>query len=556
MIVFLSVSVYTAQQKFQDDSHKMQENYINSQKTLLENEVNHFIEQIKSKREEAYANAQLNIRDRVYEAHDLATRLYEKNKGKLSDSQIQALIIESLRSLRFDDNRGYYFITRLDGVAMLFSDRPNMEGHDMLHVLNYEGRCVVQGILDIAHSIKEGYYEYVWSKPFHEDDNHKKIAYVKLFEPYGWVIGTGAYVDDIQQKIQKEILNNEKQLQFDKKHDGYIFIGTWGGFSLSYPAKNRDMYDIKDANGTYIVRELIKKAQHGGGFVEYVMPTLKNGKQVTKLSYVRSYDDWKWYVGAGIYLEDINLAIQTLEGKMNADLQRTFYFIGLWVLLLSVAMGLLYSFVNRRMRKDFEIFITFFDFLANKDQCIDTKRIKFKEFEELAFHANAMLVSKIKSNQHLEEYKKIVSSSEDFLALVDRNYTYLAISEAYEKFFNKKQQDILGHTMLELFGEQSFMENMKHLSERALSGETFEIEYWILSSYGKLFLHAKYFPYYEKEGDPLPVAYVVSARDNTEKKANEDRLIASEKELEFLAHNDALTGLPNRLLLGDRIAHS
>ncbi|WP_342587551.1 putative bifunctional diguanylate cyclase/phosphodiesterase [Sulfurospirillum multivorans] len=52
------------------------------------------------------------------------------------------------------------------------------------------------------------------------------------------------------------------------------------------------------------------------------------------------------------------------------------------------------------------------------------------------------------------------------------------------------------------------------------------------------------------------MAYVVSARDNTEKKANEERLLASEKELEFLAHNDALTGLPNRLLLTDRIAHA
>lgn len=61
-----------------------------------------------------------------------------------------------------------------------------------------------------------------------------------------------------------------------------VFMGTWGGFALSYPAKNRDMYDLKDLNGKYLVRELIKTAQHGGGYVEYVMPNLKNEKPLKK----------------------------------------------------------------------------------------------------------------------------------------------------------------------------------------------------------------------------------------------------------------------------------
>ncbi len=554
-IIFFSLSVYKAKQKFNEDVRTLQETYVASQKALLEKEVNHFIEHINQKRQSAYATTQALVRTRVYEAYDLATKMYEKYKGKLPDSQIQSMIIETLRLLRYEDNKGYYFITRLDGVEMLFSDHPEMEGHNMLHFLNYEGRCVVKGMIDIANATKEGYYEYAWSKPSVEDENHKKIAYIKLFEPYGWLIGTGYYLDDMQRKVQQEIIDDEKELQFDLDHDGYIFMGTWGGFALSYPAKNRDMYDLKDLNGKYLVRELIKTAQHGGGYVEYVMPNLKNEKPQKKLSYVRAYEDWKWYIGAGIYVEDMNRNIKMLEDKMYADLKHTFYSILTWMVFIGVCLGLLYLYLNRRMRKDFQVFIAFFDSLANNDQFIDISALKFKEFADLAAHANAMLSSKISSNKHLEQYKKIVSSSDDFLALVDRNYTYLAISEAYQKFFNKEKEEVLGHTMPELFGEQYFVENIKHMSDRALSGETFESEFWALSAFGKRFLHAKYFPYYENEGDALPIAYVVTARDNTEKKANEDRLIASEKELEFLAHNDALTGLPNRLLLSDRITH-
>ena len=222
----------------------------------------------------------------------------------------------------------------------------------------------------------------------------------------------------------------------------------------------------------------------------------------------------------------------------------------------SLVAGLLYIYISRKIRKDFAVFINFFDSLANKDQYINIAKVRFKEFEELANHANSMLKAKIFSSKHLEQYKKIVSSSDDFLALIDRNYTYLAISEAYLKFFNKKEVDILQHTMAELYGRQYFLEELKHLSDRALSGESFEHEMWMLSSYGKRFLHIKYFPYFENDGDALPIAYVVSARDNTEKQANEERLLASEKELKYLAHNDALTGLPNRLLLMDRIAHA
>ena len=109
--------------------------------------------------------------------------------------------------------------------------------------------------------------------------------------------------------------------------------------------------------------------------------------------------------------------------------------------------------------------------------------------------------------------------------------------------------------MVELFGERYFVENLQKTSNRVLGGESFENEFWVKSAGGMRYLHAKYFPYVNEGEDKIEV-YSVSARDVTEKKTNEDKLIASEKELEFLAHNDSLTGLPNKILLNDRIAHA
>ncbi|AOO65099.1 cache domain-containing protein [Sulfurospirillum halorespirans] len=553
---FFALSFYNAKIKFEKESHRLQKEYSDSKKKMLITEVDRFLEHIEEKRQEAYAQTQQLVKTRVYEAYEIATKLYQTYHKTHSDAQIATMIVDTLRLLRYENNKGYYFITHLDGTEILFADRPELEGQNMLKMVNSEGRYIVKGMLDVIQSTKEGFYDYAWSKPLESKDTFKKIAYVKLFEPFDWMIGTGFYLDDMESKVQEKILNDEKHLLAEKQSGNYLFIGTWDGVSLTYPAKNKNMYALQDSNGKFIVQELIEKAKKGGGFVEYMMPPFKGQKSLSKMSYVESIDDWKWYVGAGIYVDDLNHELFELKMTIDEELKRTLYSILFWMLVFSVVMGGFYLIISRKIRKDFDLFITFFDSLVNKDQLIDTSKVKFKEFEELANHANVMLKAKIFSNKHLEQYKKIVSSSDDFLALIDRNYTYLAISEAYQKFFNKRKEEILGHSMPELYGAQYFVENLKHLSDRVLGGETFEHEFWALASFGKRFLHTKYFPYYENEDDPLPMAYVVSARDNTEKKANEERLLASEKELEFLAHNDALTGLPNRLLLTDRIAHA
>jgi diguanylate cyclase (GGDEF)-like protein/PAS domain S-box-containing protein len=550
-VLFFALNFYNARSTFERESADLRDHYIETQKAVLIDQVDRFTEHIIKERTKAYVKTQKLTQSRVNRAHDIATQIYDKYKQTHDSAFIQQRILETLRFMRYEN--GYYFITRLDGVEMLYPDHPEMEHQNMLHLENSEMTSGIEHMLSIAQNEKEGFYDYVWQKPKGDSNElSRKIAYVKLFEPYGWVLGSGIYLDDVEQELKEELANDEQRLIFDKEKGNYIFIGTWEGVSISGPRKGKNIFNVRDSNGKYLIQELIHKAKDGGGFVEYVTPDT----QQAKMSYVVPLYGWEWYVGSGIYVKNVNEEIEKLRTVMSQEMRHTFYSIVIWFVVFSLLVWLSYLYISRKISKDFTLFIDFFDSLVKKDQFIDTQNVRFLEFEELAKHANEMLKAKIFSNKHLEQYKKIVSSSDDFLALIDRNYTYLAISEAYHKFFNKSQDEILGHSMPELYGAQYFMENLKHLSDRVLGGETFEHEFWTLAAFGKRFLHVKYFPYYENEDDTLPMAYVVSARDNTEKKANEERLMASEKELEFLAHNDALTGLPNRLLLSDRIAHA
>ena len=554
--LFLFLTIYEANKKFEKESFSLRESHLELKKKLLSHEVKRFMTYVENQRTRLHIHTQDSVKQRVLEAHNIAQSIYETHKNSLSEKEIQTRIIETLRFMRYEKNQGYYFITRLDGVEMLFSDRPEMEGKNMLNLQNAEGRCVVKGMLDIVRVNQEGFYEYEWSKPNEKGEHFKKIAYVKLFEPYGWFIGTGLYLDDMEQKLKDEIVNNKERLLLDKELGNYIFVGTWEGISLTYPAQGKNMMNVKDVNGKFVVQELIDRAKNGGGFVEYVMPPLKGERNLDKLSYVIAIPEWQWYIGAGVYLDDISAEVDSLHERIRSDLEHRIVSIIALVILFTVLLIFFYLYISHKIKRDLGVFIRFFDSLVESEKTIHLQEIKFLEFETLARHANTMLEEKKKTRIDLERYKQIVSSSDELLSFIDKNYTYLAISEGYVKFFDKPKEEIIGKRLAELFGEEYFERHLKGLGERALAGESFENEFWLKSPSGEYqFLHVKYFPYFESNLKE-PTAYIISAHNLTDKKINEEKLIASEKELEFLAHNDPLTGLPNRLFLHNRISHA
>ncbi len=163
--LFIFLSYTNAQTKFEHESQKLSESYLDSKKKMLHDEVLKFVDFIHSKKRDVYNKTQDTVKERVLEAYALALSIHERHKNTHTPAQIQEMIIETLRHLRFENGKGYYFITRLDGIEMLFADKPEMEGKNMLGLRNHEGRFVVKGMIDVVNAQKEGFYEYSWTKP-------------------------------------------------------------------------------------------------------------------------------------------------------------------------------------------------------------------------------------------------------------------------------------------------------------------------------------------------------------------------------------------------------
>ena len=74
----------------------------------------------------------------------------------------------------------------------------------LINVEKGEDFSVVKDMLEIAKKNEQGFYKYRWTKP-NADGYFQKIAFIKLFEPFGWVFGAGEYPEDIKYDIQAEV---------------------------------------------------------------------------------------------------------------------------------------------------------------------------------------------------------------------------------------------------------------------------------------------------------------------------------------------------------------
>ncbi|MES9957552.1 MAG: cache domain-containing protein [Sedimenticola sp.] len=129
--------------------------------------------------------------------------------------------------------------------------------------------------------------------------------------------------------------------------DGYFFVYDRSGVNLVHPILGdivgRNLYDLQDANGDYVIRNLLDIAAHGGGFHRYLWNKPSTGKDEDKLSYAVELPRWRWMLGTGLYIDDIAQEVAKIRNQVNINIRNTFFtvllIIGLTVIII-VIIGL------------------------------------------------------------------------------------------------------------------------------------------------------------------------------------------------------------------------
>ncbi|MEJ2056920.1 MAG: DUF294 nucleotidyltransferase-like domain-containing protein [Desulfofustis sp.] len=142
--------------------------------------------------------------------------LYEKEEeaGRLSRDEAQRKAIEEIEHLRYGENlRDYFWISDMQRQLIMHPYSKDLIGGDLSQFEAADGKPLFMEFIEAASDSDSGYVEYVWPRKYGEERQVPKLAYVKKFEPWGWVVGTGVFLDDVEAKTQA-ITRNLSRLIF------------------------------------------------------------------------------------------------------------------------------------------------------------------------------------------------------------------------------------------------------------------------------------------------------------------------------------------------------
>ncbi len=125
--------------------------------------------------------------------------------------------------------------------------------------------------------------------------------------------------------------------------DGYFFVYDMDGRNLMHPRQpelvGRDLWNLHDRFGAPTIQNIVAVAKQGGGLVRYNWVKPSTNKSAPKLGYVVSIPQWGWIVGSGLYLDDVQAALDQVDAQQSRNIETTMWWIAGLAILATLVIG-------------------------------------------------------------------------------------------------------------------------------------------------------------------------------------------------------------------------
>ncbi|MBN2200701.1 cache domain-containing protein [bacterium] len=135
----------------------------------------------------------------------------QETRGKISREQAQASAVGQIRTLRYgEEGKDYFWITDHGPTMIMHPYRPDLDGKSLSHFEDSRGKRLFAEMAATVEKSSEGFVDYTWQW---KDDSTRivpKLSFVKGFADWGWIVGTGIYIEDVQIELaalERKIVN-------------------------------------------------------------------------------------------------------------------------------------------------------------------------------------------------------------------------------------------------------------------------------------------------------------------------------------------------------------
>ena len=146
-----------------------------------------------------------SVRQNVEAVHSLMANFHAQAvAGKVTQAQAQQMTKDALKSMRYSGNE-YFWINDMHPRMVMHPIRPELDGTDLSENKDPTGMRLFVEFVRVVREREAGYVLYLWPKPGSADPV-LKVSYVKGFAPWGWLVGSGVYVDTVDAAIRARVL--------------------------------------------------------------------------------------------------------------------------------------------------------------------------------------------------------------------------------------------------------------------------------------------------------------------------------------------------------------
>ena len=374
---------------------------------------------------------------------------YKRLKGTIPESELKQKLRKIVEGTRYGST-GYFWINDVDAVIVMHPIKPQLNGKNLYTYKDKGGKQIFKEFAAVAKKNGEGFVDYVWPKPGFEKPQ-LKVSFVKLFEPYDWVIGTGEYVADVSSKIKKEALLAISQMRYGST--GYFWINDSNPKMIMHPIKpsldGKDLSKIKDSAGKLLFNEMSKVANDKieGGLVKYMWPKPGFETAQQKFSYVQRFPKWDWIIGTGAYVDDIEAAIVDMEKRTKEEIALVVESILIFTLVFIVLIYIIFSFLMKKIigvpLDNLKEAIT--NLIKGEEKESKIKKTNDDEVGEVIDSFNEY-ISSLKSGY--EEDAKVIEEVEDVITKVNNGFYVYKVEKTSSNPLVQKLRNSINHMIL------------------------------------------------------------------------------------------------------------